>query len=540
MRSQRLIMLALVLWAAPLNPSGAAPAGNRPAVAPIEGVVVKVAEGEVVIDLGSARGVPPEGRIELYRRMVVEHPITKKTIEDRFPIGAVVPAQVGSLLSIIRDVEGLQRPPVPGDFAVYRPPVTLAPPKPVEPARGPAREARPVARAPDAAALDATFAESLGRSLPDRIALYEAWLAAFPESDLRPGVGAELAALRTLLNQVREGQAAPPPEPEDSDGLTVRHQPLRPVIVGERVEVAIALIETDRAEQVRLLSARDPDETWTVQRMVADGDYYFRAALPPDQLGRPGEVRYVVEVVRPDGRLVPVVGESGSPEVLSVQPRPPGDDPPGDSHLEVLARQVDFNTVGEAVDRYFHFEAAYSYALNWHSLRAVRVGVGVIDGEGGPTESIDTGGETRSVLLNYAFGELEIELSQWVGLAARLTGGNHQSGDDDPRSAMVGSEFRLRLGRFDETRFVAGISVLDVLGVQGFLDARIEVFERLPMRLGVVVTNLPVDADLGVQIEYSVGYRVFDWLTLMAQTGWNARTINHYGFTGGGGLALDW
>ncbi len=537
MRIWSSIVVGLGLLAPSPRPPAAAEA--RPS-APVEGVVVKVAEGEVVIDLGRANGVPPEGRIELYRRMVVEHPITKETIEDRFPIGAVVPAQVGSLLSIIREVDGLQRPPVPGDFAVYRPPATVAPPPAPKPSAAPSERARTPSLPPDRVALSATFDESLGRALPERIALYEAWLAAFPESALRDRVGVEVATLRRLVEQARDAAPQTATTAPDPDALTVRHQPIQAVYVGESVEIAIALIETDAVEQVRLLSARDPEETWTVQPMARDGDYYFRARVPAAQLAEPGELRYVVEVVRPDGRLAAVVGRSRSPETVEVLPLPPGADPPGASHLEITARMVDFNTVGDAVDRYFHFESTFSYALGWQALRAVRVGVGLIDGEGGPTESIDTGGETRTVLLNYAFAEVEVEAGEWVGFAARLAGGNQQAGPDDPRAAMVGTEARLRLGRFDETRFVAGVSVLDVLGVQGFLDAHVEVFERLPMRLGVVVTNLPVDADLGVQIEYRLGWRVLDWLTLAAEVGWNARTINHYGFTGGGGLALDW
>lgn len=534
MRIWSSIVVGLGLLAPLARPTAAAEA--RPPAA-VEGVVVKVADGEVVIDLGRARGVPPEGRIELYRRMVVEHPITKKTIEDRFPIGVVVPSQVGSLLSIVRDVEGLQRPPVPGDFAVYRPPVTLAPPPPPK-ARSNAREKAPTLPA-DRVALSATFDESLGRALPERIALYEAWLAAFPKSPLRDRVGAEVATLRRLVEQARNDAPTTKKAP-DPDALTVRHQGIQAVHVGETLEIAIALIETDAVEQVRLLTARDPDETWTVQPMVADGDYYFRARVPAAQIAEPGELRYLVEVARPDGRLASVVGRNRSPELVEVLPLPPGEDPPGASHLELTARMVDFNTVGDAVDSYFHFESTFSYALGWKALRAVRVGVGLIDGEGGATDSIDAGGDTRTVLLNYAFGEVEVEAGEWVGFAGRLIGGNQQAGPDDPRAAMVGSELRLRLGRFDETRFVAGLSVLDVLGVQGFLDAHVEVFERLPMRLGVVVTNLPVDADLGVQIEYRIGWRVLDWLTLAAEVGWNARTINHYGFTGGGGLALDW
>lgn len=525
-----------VLFAAP---AGAAPPQSPP---PIEGVVVKVADGEVIIDLGTARGVPPGASLRLFRRMVVEHPITKATIEDRFPIGTVTPAQVGSLLSIVRDVTGLERPPVPGDFAVYRP----APVAPVAEAvaKAPAPSAQAPARpepAPDVAALEATFTAALGQPLPERIALFEAFVASFPQSVYVDPVGREIASLRGVLRDVRRAEHAAAERAEaEADRVTVLHASPRPIVAGEGFEVAIALLEPERVAAVRLLSARDPDATWTTREMARDGDYYFRAALPAVHLAEPGEVRYVVEVARPDGRLQQVVGRTETPERLVVEPVPPGEQPPGDSHLEVVARYVDFDSVGDSVDRYFQFETSFTYDLGWHVLRAVRIGIGLIDGEGGPTDAIDAGEASRAITLNYAFAEAEVEVGQWVGIAGRLIGGNTQATGDDPRSAMTGLEARLRLGRFDETRFVAGVSVLDVLGAQGFLDAHIAVFERAPMRLGVVVTNLPVDADLGVQIEYAAGWRVLDWLTITAEVGWNARTINHYGFTGGGGLALDW
>lgn len=511
-----------------------------PALAnPIEGVVVKVDDTELVIDLGRETGVSPNTTIRLYRRLVVEHPITKARIEDRFPIGAVRPEQVGALLTIVRRFDGLDRPPALGDFAVIEGPVRPERPTPAAPVR-PADDSAPAPLAPDAATLDAIFAQSLGRSLPDRIALFEGFLEAFPDSALSEPVGRELVTLRSLLGQVRTLAEARDEPVAERDELTVRHQPPPTIIAGERVSIALAIIETEQVAQVRLLAARAGDADWQSTPMVADGDYYYRADLPPALLARPGRVRYLVEVVRTDGRVEPVIGTSRKPLRFRVDPVPPGDQPQGPSRLEAFARYVDYNTAGDATDRYTQFESTFTYGVNVMALRAIRVGVGLIDGEGGPTDAIDAGAPTDSISLNYAFAEGEIALGDWVGIAGRLYGGSHQSSADVAERAMTGVETRLRIGRFDETRVVTGLALLDVLGAQAFLDLYVEVFDRLPMRAGVVVTNLPVDADLGVQLEGQVGYRILDWLALNVQFGWNARTINHYGFTGGAGLSLDW
>lgn len=511
----------------------AAPGTRTPPAAPVEGVVVKVDGDEVVIDIGRAAGLPAGEPVHLFRRMVVQHPISGATIEDRFPIGAVTPAQVGELLSIVRDVGGLERPPVPGDFAVFRPPPPPPPPVAATPMPGRVVEA-------DTAALEAIHAQCLGQSLPRRIELYEGFVAAFPQSRHGPAVGRELVALRALLTQVQSPAAAAPATVAPPDGLTVRHLAPRPVIAGERVEVAVAVIEGDRITELRLLAARAGSESWVVRPMARDGDFYHRAELPGALLAEPGRVHYVVEAVRSDGRLEAIAGRHDRPVVVEVEPLPPGRQPPGGSRLDLMARYVDFNSAGDAIDAWFQFEAGFTYEVALWFIRAVRVGVGVIDGEGGPTDAIDAGAPTRAINLNYAFAEVEVELGQWVGVAGRLIGGNQQGDDDMPRQAMTGIEARLRIGRFDDTRVVAGVSALDSLGARGFLDMHIEVFERLPMRAGVTVTNLPVDEDIGVQIDYQLGYRINDLLTLNAQLGWNARTINHYGFTAGGGLSLEW
>lgn len=518
---------------------GASLAGEKVAGV-VEGVVVKVDADEVVIDLGRALGLPSGEPVHLFRRMVVKHPISGEVIEDRFPIGTVQPAQVGELLTIIRDLGGLERPPVPGDFAVYRPAVSPAPPVSA------ASEARPgppggVASEPDTAALEAIHTAALGQSLPRRIELYESFGRAFPESRHVDGVGRELVALQALLTQVQGGSAEPKPATlAGADGLTVRHLAPRPIIAGERLEVAVAVVEGERITELRLLAARKGSETWVVRSMAREGDFYHRVDLPAELVSEAGTVNYVIEAVRSDGRLEAIVGEHARPVVLRVEPLPAGRQPPGGSRLDVVARYVDFNTGGDATDAYFQFESTFTYELALWAVRAVRVGVGVIDGEGGPTDAIDAGAATETVSLNYAFAEGEFEVGDWVGLAARLIGGNRQSSDDSPREAMVGMEARLRIGRFEETRVVAGVAVLDVLGAKAFLDMHIEVFDRLPMRAGVVVTNLPVDADVGVQLDYQIGYQINDLLAVHAQVGWNARTINHYGFTGGGGLSLAW
>jgi hypothetical protein len=173
-------------------------------------------------------------------------------------------------------------------------------------------------------------------------------------------------------------------------------------------------------------------------------------------------------------------------------------------------------------------------------LRTFRVGVGLIDGEGGDTDALDEGADPRRLALGYGFAETELGFAEGFGVAVRLIGGNHRATDDGTAARVFGGEGRLRFGAADGTRLVVGGSALQDLGNRAFTELHIEVFEKFPLKAGAAVTNLPVDADLGVQLSFEAGWRLSDLLTLTAQTGWNARTINHHGLTAGGGAVLDW
>src|SRR5688572_10063355 len=97
------LSVAVAAIATAVGPAAlAAPAGKA-----VEGVVIRLQDDEVVVDIGSKHGVPSDARLRVYRRLVVQHPLTGKKIEDRFPIGEVPLAERGELLSIIRDLKGL-------------------------------------------------------------------------------------------------------------------------------------------------------------------------------------------------------------------------------------------------------------------------------------------------------------------------------------------------------------------------------------------------------------------------------------------------
>jgi hypothetical protein len=506
-------------------------------------MVVRADEGEIIIDLGLERGLQPGDEIRFYRRIVVNHPVTGKQIIDRFPIGIVRPAEVGTHLSIVTGVRvepgapgALRRMPKKGDFAVVvraRAPVAAA----AAPSASAASTERAVrsSRPADEVAIEAVLAQTLGEPLSGRIAAWESWQRAFPDSAHANAVGRELAVLRAHRERAREAATPEPPPP-----VTVRFDSVRRIRVGRPAEMALAVENLERVEEMRLLVRRKGATSWEEVDASREPDGYYRAPMPPELTAGPGQLEYLFEAVRDDATLQPVAGTLSQPRRLSVRPAPVGEGAEGHSRAAILTEYVDFNLSGDAADHYLRVEGAFTYDVGWWQMDAFRVGVGTIDGEGGPTEAIDAGEPTRKLTLGYAFAETQFGFGEWVGTSTKIIGGNHRATAEGTAKAVVGFEGRLRFGRRLGTRLEIGGSLLEDLGNQGVAEMFIEVFPRVPISAAVAVTNLPVDADLGVRLTSQAGYRFTDWLTLQAVFGWNARTITHQGLTTGAALALDW
>ncbi|MEZ4462994.1 MAG: hypothetical protein R3F60_21095 [bacterium] len=521
------------LWAVVL--ACALPAQAAPAA---PGVVMRVDDQELFVNLGHRDGVRAGSRLSLYRRVVLTHPLSGAEVEDRFPIGVVEVAEAGELLSIVRDFGRLKRSPAPGDYVDRDGPAPAVTPVPVA---GADPGGKPVEA--DLVALHATLLAGMGHAPEAQAEGLKAWRRAFPES--KRGDAVELA-IREL-----EAQAATPPPTSprgpDDGALAARHVPVPAVEAGRSLEVTVAVVQAEEVDEVHLLvrAGRPADldrapRTWRTVMMTRAGDYYWRAAMPPELLAQPGQVEYALEAVRMDGRSEALAGDLLRPLRVTVSAMPVTSRQSGPSHAEIFFRYVDFNVSEGGDDRYYQTEARFRYGVRFGFLHAVEVGVGLLNGRGGRVKFLDDGGDPRSVSLGYAFGAVELAVSPALGLGARLVGGNARPGAGEEGTSVIGAQGYLRIGEDDSTHLIVGAGGDDTLGSRYFADLHIDAFDRVPLRAGAEATNLPVDADYGVRLTGAVGYRVADWATLLLETGWNARTINHYGFTGGAGVALDW
>jgi len=400
-----------------------------------------------------------------------------------------------------------------------------------------APEATPVEWEPERVAIEQGFRETLGRSLTDRIATWENYIRDFPESPYISEVGSELVWLRQLLAEQRAAvvSAEPPPPARLRGHLSCPSFS----IAGQDIDTSVSIANAGDVEAVRLLARREGEVNFVTIPMAPVGDTNWRVKFS-EHWTQAGVIELYAEAVQTDGELALIAGNASRPVAIVLEEATEDAPETRDrSSATVAVDYVDFNS-GPEDDHYLRVEADVRYLLTLPLLHSFRIGAGVFQGEGESVATLQDGGPARSRNVNYGFAELEMGLADAFGLAFRLSVGNSQSGADEQFSSTLGTGFRMRIGHSGRTRLEIGGSLLQEIGNEAWTEVFLEAIEKVPMSASVVVTNLPVGEDIGVSLNYSVGWRATDWLTLAIRTGANARTIDHFGFTGGLSTAIEW
>ena len=510
---------------------------------PVEGSVVKIADGELIVDLGDTEGLPSRATVLIYRRLVVTHPATQREIVDRFLIGTLMLDQVGSKLSISRTYNGLSRPPEVGDFVVYLPDGVPVQEKEQTEEQGPttAESAKP---APHKDAVDELVFSTLGKPITKRIELYMSFLQANPDNPYAEEIGTELAWMRQRLDEER-GLAEERAADKDAEkAARVREARRRvegrssapaKVAVNAVAPVVATFANPENVQQarafVRLKGAPRFDEV----AMQTYGGYAWRADLPANYTAEPVEVEYFVEAIRTDGQL-----ERAGDGIVEIYQPPKDPAPVADrSKARIQAEFVDFK-IGEGVDQYWRMEADYRYKLDLPWLHGFRAGAGIFDGEGASVSAIAAGAPTRSLSLAYGFAEMDFAAGKNFGTGFAVMLGNRQGNEFDTFQSSFGLRAFLRLGPEDGTRLQTGLALIGGMGSEAWINLDLLEIDRVPMRAEVVVTDLPVGENLGVSLKTGAGYQFTDAFSVMGHIAWNARTINHHGPGAGASINIDW
>jgi hypothetical protein len=478
--------------------------------------VLAIDAGDLVVDVGAARGAADGQRVEIWRPFKVRHPVTGAVLTDRFRLGTLRLTQVQSTLALARADGELLRPPAVGDVVVAPEPVArIEEPRHAEAKPEPPRAEPQILRDPEEHLLAELLASQASAPPAKRAEAYETFVREHPLSRYVPALSAEIGALRAL--------AAPPP-------LAIA-EPAVPHFEHARAhEYAIELDPRFKGAVLHVRTRGEP--AYRSFPMRARGPRYWGVVLPAAAIASPG-VEYFAEGVLEDGQAVPIAGTADAPRDAVVNaPAPKGKRPETLAHVAVQSEYASFN-VKRANDWLFQTEGAFTWRLADVGVRALRSGFGVLRGRGGSVEALDRLNESPTQIgLTYGYLEMEVAPASGFALIGRPILGLRE------RGISGGAQGFVRFGNDLKTNLLVGGEILGEIGIRGIVQLDWRTIDRVPIVLRTEVTNLPAGEDIGARAIGQVGYELLKNATLAARVSYQGRTINHAG--PGAGLAASY
>ncbi len=521
-----------------------------------DGTVMRVDSADLVVDIGSGTGASEGSTYRLYRPIEVRHPVTRRVIRDRFPIGEVRITSLGNVLSLARPVGTVARPPAVGDELAAtaalsnpyaQPPAVRTAPPSAEPARAAGASAPPtsVSVTPPWAneerdALQ-TFLQTLGRAPEYRISLYQDFLARHPGSTYTTVLRADQRAMQQWVADRANGvQAAA----IVAQGSSAAGAPSAPVVHGERlvaldegqsatVDLQLAPGSNVGAALIHIRTAGGV--TYETYNTTLDEHGFLRIAIPEHFL-HPGGFDYFVEVVTHDGMHIPAFGEPEIPVHVIVHPLPvPQQSTAGLTRIDVRTDFIDRNQL-RGNDQYFILEGDFYQRLRFGPLTGYRVGFGIYRGVGGSLQALDRENrppEFRQAVLGYH--ELEFQVARMFAFILRMTVGM------DLHGVVGGGQLRLRFGEERAVHLMVGGEAITAIGQRAFIQIQFRPHPRVPLGATAEVTHFEYDGpDPSFRLAWQTGWQITSWFAIAARLSYQARTITHAGPGVGLAATFDW
>lgn len=544
--------------------------GAQSAAPGVPGTIVQIERDVVYIDLGQSHGVRPGDTLRVLRTITAKHPITRKTLIDHFPIGAMTVEQVSQVLSFGR----LQRRIV-GVVKVGDVVQTAASPAPAaEPSKDPAAAAAP-RRAEDRAGpavataaqeLDRIFALTRGRAPQERADILARYLETYPSSPHADALRQDIDVFRRFAEAHRKALEAArlseqalaandrtQKDREEENRLLLRRLDILASLperleTGDRAALAITMRQPAEVQSAFAYVRRRDANAYDRISLIKDGDGYFRGRLPAAVIAPPS-LEIFLEAIGIDGTRV-TAGTPRSPIQIQVDVRAGAPRPGqrGKSELRAFFEYVDFNRF-KRNDYYLVAEGDFTYRPGtW--LAGVSTGFGVLYGRGGKNNDLQLFTDPAACAgielappgspcgqlagFNYGYLDVEFRFGKWVSMAPRVVVGQSVQGPG------VGGELKLRIGQILGTNLQLGVSYFKDFGALGSLHLEWNVVRGWPMGASVIVTNLPAQGDVGVRIVYQIAYRARSFLQPALRVGVAARNIEQIGLSVGLGLIAAW
>ncbi len=564
LRGRRAPAVALLLAALLVAP--------RARAADVEGVIVALDGGELVVDLGALRGAHEGDVVELWRPLQLRHPLTGRPLVERFRTGALRLTQVRPALALAT-VEGTpSRAPAAGDIVVLhrespappaKPPSSTKPPRPAataDPYEDLASKPPPAGSAPapvtsapavppgsapapgadpEADALATMLTELTGAPPAVRAARYRAFTLRWP-------VGRSVRVLNEEAAMLQSIDATLP------RGTSPSFDAPRATLAGRPLSLAIELPGNSVGAVVNVRSAGET--TYQTVPMKAAGPGYFRSQLAAEMIRGP-EILYFIEAVGSDGQLRPVEGDASHPRRVEVlEPGAPRRLGQGPITAAIWVDYANYNRL-RSNDYMVQTEGYFGVRIGDEGVRAVRSGFGVLRGVGGTLRELDEEKlPGRSVGLTYGYLEGEWGVSRTLSFITRGVIGLRRSG------VSGGGQLFVRLGNDLHTNLLLGGEFLGGVGLRGITQLEWRTIPRVPIVLRTEVTNQPAGeevsdpetnpdgtpkeasgkGEIGLRAIVQAGYELTPALTLSARASYQGRTINHAGPGLGAAVTYQW
>lgn len=533
-----------VMAGAPPRAHAEPPPRPGPASAPAEivGRVVGLDEDDLLVDLGTADGLHDGSVLEIWRPITLKHPVTGKTLSDRFRIGELTVTQARKSLSLAHPAGSLSRKPERGDVILIE--GASPAPSPANANAPPTIEAAaPTPPSPDeveALEIAASIAALQGADLASRIRRYEEIARAHPQGRYTRTLLEEASALRQLFKQGAQPERSAEPaigvESFTAPADALAGTPLR---IGLEIRGAVA----GAVLHARLRGA----PSYRSYPMSADGKGYWGATLPADRVSAPS-VEYFIEAVAPSGAGTPLSGNADAPHAVEVhavpRPRPPSTTLMSAS---LATDYADYNRF-RGNDRAFQTEGSFGMRFGDTGIRALRTGFGVFRGIGGSVSELDEQGLTgRKVGLTYGYLETEVGVHRSFSFLGRLAVGLLDEG------LSGGGQLLFRIGSDRGTNLLLGGEVLGGVGLRSIAELNLRVFPRFPILIRNEVTNQPAGASgstvggtatgvsqVGARGIVQLGWKIVPELTVAVRGSFQGRTITHAGPGLGGEVSYEW
>ncbi len=572
-------------------------------VASADPMVLAVDGAEVYVDLGALDGIGAGSELELLHEVVAKDPRTGATLRDRFAIGKMTITKSGARLSVATIDPGLAKRVLPGDLVrVLSAPRTFIDPwaaqveasKTLAPGDGTGGGVGPTPGAgtpgvDHVGIATKAWQDTLGQSPEKRIERWNVLFTADPRSPYRKVIENEIISLKLQI-QARDialararsvrsddrnpriahlaaelAKASPTPLPM---GALVIAAPIERAIPNRPIELSFLVRMPSAIAQAWLYVRPEGEPGFRRIELRPDGDSYLRGTIAADAV-RAGDLEWYVEA-RDGGveqEVRPVLGSQQQPQIIEIDATvTEAAIQQGRSHIDAHVDYVDFDGgFNEGYDQYYQAEFDFTYRFI-EPVYAIRLGFGTLAGKGGPRDVIDEdmtgrcldGSGTfrcRKVNFSYVYTELEFKLRPNVALMIRPQAGLVTTDEMDDSSTNrcrgrdidgcrfrtgLGARGRVRFGSETGTNLVIGAAFTDKVGT--LLEAAYHWLPHkiIPIQLTVQVTDLPVPEDFGVRLIGDVGFRQLSWVYPSLRVSYQARDIDHSGFSGGFALNFDW